>query len=209
MKEILKYLRTVNGFSQEQVAQKIGLSRQSYNKYEAGTVIPSGKILQKLAELYKVDASFIEENKIPALPGAKRVEHGSKVQTDSEQKNLHPKEVNYVLKENFGDLKVASPAVACEALELEEKITSRKTRTYDAYFSENSIRLVAYDVPYKEGQRLRITVEEESEEEETRRKTEAWERLQTYIGKLKLPPELEGLSEKEIMHKAWEEKYGK
>ncbi len=171
MKEILKYLRTVNGFSQEQVAQRIGLSRQSYNKYEAGTVVPSGKVLQKLADLYKVDVSFIEENKIPKLPGQK------------EQENR--KGATYGIKTDSGILNVASSAPAygsresstlmAEDLNLSEEPQDKERRTYDAYFTGNSIRLVGYDVPYKEGQRLKVIIEAESEEEEARRKAEAWE----------------------------------
>lgn len=58
MKEILKYLRSVNSYSQEKVAESIGLSRQSYNKYEVGTVIPSDKIVKKLADLYNVTSEL-------------------------------------------------------------------------------------------------------------------------------------------------------
>ena len=71
MKEILKYLRSVNSYSQEKVAESIGLSRQSYNKYEVGTVIPSDKIVKKLADLYNVTSEFIKKNQIPQIPGKK------------------------------------------------------------------------------------------------------------------------------------------
>ncbi len=202
MKEILKYLRTVNGFSQEQVAQRIGLSRQSYNKYEAGTVIPSGKVLQKIADIYKVKVSFIKENRIPQLPG---------------QENK--KELTYGMENDSGERTVASATptyeasrnstVAVEELDLSAEPQNKERRTYDAYFSGNSIRLVGYDVPYKEGQRLKVIIEVENEDEEIKRKAEAWEKLQSFIGKLKLPKELESLTEKEIMHRAWEEKFGK
>lgn len=203
MKEILKYLRTVNGFSQEQVAQRIGLSRQSYNKYEAGTVVPSGKVLQKLAELYKVEVSFIEENKLPKLPGQE-------------------KEAAYGKKDS-GILNVASPAPSygsagsSTVAVLEQELPSdlqntnqpgRETKTYDAYFSGNSIRLVGYDVPYKEGQRLKVTIEPESEEEEAKRKAEAWEKLQKILAEHPMTYEGKDPGYAEIREKAYEEKYG-
>lgn len=65
MKEIIKYLRTSNSFTQDEVAKKLGISRQSYIKYEKGTVIPSEEIIEKLASLYNVQKDFIYKNKIP------------------------------------------------------------------------------------------------------------------------------------------------
>ena len=65
MKEILKYLRQLNSYTQEEVAQKLSVSRQSYSKYEKGTVVPSDKMILKIAELYNVHPDFIRENNIP------------------------------------------------------------------------------------------------------------------------------------------------
>lgn len=67
MKEIIKYLRNLNSYSQAQVANKIGISRQSYIKYERGLVIPSDEIINKLSMLYGVSVSFIKENRIPQI----------------------------------------------------------------------------------------------------------------------------------------------
>ncbi|MBQ0162491.1 MAG: helix-turn-helix domain-containing protein [Treponema sp.] len=66
MKEIIKYLRTVNSFTQDDVAQKLGIARQSYIKYENGSVVPPAKTVQRLAEIYGVTESFIYENKVPS-----------------------------------------------------------------------------------------------------------------------------------------------
>lgn len=68
MKEIIKYLRTINSFTQDEVAQKLEITRQSYIKYENGTVIPSAKIVQKIADIYGVTTTFIYENKVPKIP---------------------------------------------------------------------------------------------------------------------------------------------
>ncbi len=45
-------LRNVEGYSQEEVAEKIGISRQAYAKWEKGESVPDVMRCQKLAELY-------------------------------------------------------------------------------------------------------------------------------------------------------------
>ena len=47
-------LRNINGYSQEEVAEKIGISRQAYAKWEKGETVPDVERCQKLAELYGV-----------------------------------------------------------------------------------------------------------------------------------------------------------
>ena len=54
LKENIAMLRNVNGYSQEEVAEKIGVSRQAYAKWEKGESIPDVERCQKLAEVYGV-----------------------------------------------------------------------------------------------------------------------------------------------------------
>lgn len=54
LKDNIATLRNVNGYSQEEVAEKIGISRQAYAKWEKGESIPDVERCQKLAELYGV-----------------------------------------------------------------------------------------------------------------------------------------------------------
>lgn len=54
LKENISMLRSVNGYSQEEVAEKIGVSRQAYAKWEKGETVPAVEHCQKLAELYGV-----------------------------------------------------------------------------------------------------------------------------------------------------------
>ena len=54
LKDNISRLRNVNGYSQEEVAEKIGISRQAYAKWEKGETIPDLERCQKLAELYEV-----------------------------------------------------------------------------------------------------------------------------------------------------------
>lgn len=54
LKENISMLRSVNGYSQEEVAEKIGVSRQAYAKWEKGETVPDVERCQKLGELYGV-----------------------------------------------------------------------------------------------------------------------------------------------------------
>lgn len=54
LKENISMLRSVNGYSQEEVAEKMGVSRQAYAKWEKGETVPDVERCQKLAELYGV-----------------------------------------------------------------------------------------------------------------------------------------------------------
>lgn len=47
-------LRNIHGFSQEEVAEKIDISRQAYAKWESGKTIPDIEKCSRLAELYGV-----------------------------------------------------------------------------------------------------------------------------------------------------------
>lgn len=65
MKEILKYLRQINAFTQEEISLKLNISRQSYIKYEKGAITPSNKIIDQLSRIYNVSTSLILNNQIP------------------------------------------------------------------------------------------------------------------------------------------------
>lgn len=50
----LLYLRNLKGLSQEQVAEAVGISRQSYSKWEQGDTFPDIDKCDKLAKFYGV-----------------------------------------------------------------------------------------------------------------------------------------------------------
>lgn len=54
LNENLIMLRNIHGFSQEEVAEKIEISRQAYAKWESGKTIPDIEKCSKLADLYGV-----------------------------------------------------------------------------------------------------------------------------------------------------------
>ncbi len=52
LKDNIVMFRKINGYSQEEVAEKIGISRQAYAKWEKGATIPDVEKCALLAELY-------------------------------------------------------------------------------------------------------------------------------------------------------------
>lgn len=40
LRDNLIMLRNINGYSQEQIAEKVGISRQAYAKWESGICLP-------------------------------------------------------------------------------------------------------------------------------------------------------------------------
>ena len=54
LKENLIMLRGIHGFSQEELAEKIGISRQAYAKWETGATVPDIEKCRLLANVYGV-----------------------------------------------------------------------------------------------------------------------------------------------------------
>ena len=64
LSEKIYSLRRKNGLSQEQLAEKIGVSRQAISKWETGTAIPDIEILLELSKIYGVTINDLLEPKI-------------------------------------------------------------------------------------------------------------------------------------------------
>ena len=58
-KEVLKNLRKEYGFTQKQLADKLGISLSAVSMYEGGKREPSFEILQKIADLLNVDMNYL------------------------------------------------------------------------------------------------------------------------------------------------------
>lgn len=52
LKENLAMLRNIHGYSQEELAGKIGISRQAYAKWESGATVPDIEKCSLLAKIY-------------------------------------------------------------------------------------------------------------------------------------------------------------
>ena len=57
--KIIKELRTGEELTQQQVAEKLGITYQSYQAYELGIAIPSLVNFIKLADLFNVSLNYL------------------------------------------------------------------------------------------------------------------------------------------------------
>ena len=80
LKDNLVMLRNIHGFSQEAIAEKIGISRQAYAKWETGATIPDIEKCSLLAEVYGTTIDSLVRNEptdgvemIPPAPKGKNI----------------------------------------------------------------------------------------------------------------------------------------
>lgn len=80
LKDNLVMLRKLNGYSQEQIAEKIGISRQAYAKWESGMTMPDVDRAARLAEVYGVTLDSLMKTEstdgigmIPPAPRGKNI----------------------------------------------------------------------------------------------------------------------------------------
>lgn len=59
IKEILKAERKKHGYTQQEVADKLGITRSSYAQYEIGRNTPTTESIIMLAELYKCSTDYL------------------------------------------------------------------------------------------------------------------------------------------------------
>ena len=74
LKENLAMLRSLHGFSQEELAEKIDISRQAYAKWESGATVPDIEKCGRLAEIYGITVDSLikteTEERIGMIPPA-------------------------------------------------------------------------------------------------------------------------------------------
>ena len=80
LKDNLIMLRKLNGYSQEQVAERIGVSRQAYAKWEQGSTIPDIEKASQLAGVYGITIDNLmkapdeqDMNILPPAPPGKNI----------------------------------------------------------------------------------------------------------------------------------------
>lgn len=61
----LSKLRKKNGLTQEMLASKLHVTRQTISKWEKGYSVPDADVVLKIAEIFDVDVSVLLETKIP------------------------------------------------------------------------------------------------------------------------------------------------
>ena len=73
LKDNLIMLRNIHGFSQEEVAGKIGISRQAYARWESGAAVPDIVKCGRLAAVYGVTMdSLVKDEKIEGFGSVPR-----------------------------------------------------------------------------------------------------------------------------------------
>jgi AbrB family looped-hinge helix DNA binding protein len=80
LKDNLIMLRNVHGYSQEQIAEKIEISRQAYAKWESGATIPDIEKCKRLANIYGISIDSLVKTetvegigRIPPAPKGKNI----------------------------------------------------------------------------------------------------------------------------------------
>lgn len=80
LRENLAVLRNINGLSQEEISEKIGISRQAYAKWESGRTVPDIEKCKKLADFYGITVDSLIKNEeaeglgtIPPAPAGKNI----------------------------------------------------------------------------------------------------------------------------------------
>ena len=176
MKEILKYLRQINFYTQEDVAKKLDVSRQWYIRYENGKVIPSNEIVKKLSEIYNVSEEFIYQNKIPSV-------------SDFQGNNVDRKVAYQIKDKDFGKLSLAdSVAIATANPSVDVKTEEKELLPIEieGYFDGKSIQVDTPDdiqQSFFQGQRFKIIPLYDEEAE--KKKEAAWKKLQSLVGSIK------------------------
>lgn len=89
----LKLYRKQNGFTQEQVAEKLGVSRQAVAKWESGETLPDIENIIALSDLYGTSVDFLVRNiSLPAAdPDGKKHMFGMTTVNDKGQITLPKK----------------------------------------------------------------------------------------------------------------------
>ncbi len=80
LRENLIMLRNIHGYSQEELAEKIGISRQAYAKWESGATVPDIEKCQRLSQVYGVSIDSLVKTQtiedygmIPPPPRGKNI----------------------------------------------------------------------------------------------------------------------------------------
>lgn len=188
MKEILKYLRQAHSFTQDEVAKRLGISRQSYIKYEKGLVSPPAKVISQLADLYQVSETFIYRNEIPLL-STEKIPQETLVSVS--------KDYIYEIGRDFGQLIVTDSG----------QPRQKQPKTYEAYFDGTSVRVLTNE-GFRKGQKFMLV---EVDDNESEKKRQALETIMKYVGGVSSfsdkNPEDDPLY-KEALYEALVDKYG-
>lgn len=96
--ERMRYFREINGYSQEDLAQKLNISRQSISKWELGKSTPDINYIIKMSEFYKISLDELLKGKENIED--KRISEKNKLeQTKNEKANAIRKMISFYKKD--------------------------------------------------------------------------------------------------------------
>lgn len=76
MADRIQYLRKINGISQEELADKIGVSRQAVSKWESEQSIPDIEKIITMSDLFEVTTDYIIKGIETSKTGEKQIDAG-------------------------------------------------------------------------------------------------------------------------------------
>lgn len=101
LKERLRYLRNLHGFTQKQVADALNIERSTYTYYETGKTHPDLNAIVKIARIYNVtlDYLLVGDNARPriAAPDPEYQSHAFDLPCDTDFMNLDSQEKNLIM----------------------------------------------------------------------------------------------------------------
>ncbi len=144
IKDNLIVLRKLNGYSQEEIAEKIGISRQAYGKWEKGETIPDVEKCAQLASVYGITVDSLihgerldDEVTLPPSPKGKHI-FGTVTVSDRGQIVI-PKQARSLFGIQGGDrLIVLGDEAEGLALVREQTFIDNMNRVMELALSENS-----------------------------------------------------------------------
>lgn len=213
MKEILKYLRQLHSFTQDEIARKIGISRQWYIKLEKGLSEPSEEMIEKFSKIYDVSEDFIRKNQIPKIEDSasqKNAQDGSKYSKQI-QTERNP-DVTYRIEHEMSEtLAVAEPEPGFSYENAIRKYANEKMKMYYAFFDGKNVK-IQNPPAFRKGEKFKIFIEK-NEDEDLEERKKSFERMMEIVKKAakehpyKKSPDDDPFY-KEELYEALEEKYG-
>lgn len=86
-RENCQYIRSVHDITQEQLAEQLGVSRQTVNKWEAGKAYPEIEKLVKMCDLFDCSLDELARGDLPASRTDNEAS-GDGIEDDSEKKAI-------------------------------------------------------------------------------------------------------------------------
>lgn len=84
LSEKIMMLRKQKGWSQEELAEKLGISRQSVSKWESAASIPDLSKVLKMSEIFNVSTDYLLKDELEELPSESAVSEKSTASEDVE-----------------------------------------------------------------------------------------------------------------------------